>query len=145
MLDVFSFCLSIFWRWTTVASLHFDLTAFVAVWMTLCVFKVVLRWCQPTAEELRQHLLSQGDTQTHWGARTDFSIQLETWRKDDVCAESDTTRLFPHSLLKVCVFSALIKNLEAGPGPIFSVHKCDVETSGLQCTNTGNEYRVDIK
>ena len=64
-------------------------------------------------------------------------------------------------LLKVESFSVLIENpvlrggsmsmicdiatgLEANPGPIFNFHKCDVETWGLQCTNTENELYSEV-
>ena len=30
-------------------------------------------------------------------------------------------------------------SFEANSGPIFNLHKCDVEAWGLQCTNTENE------
>ena len=38
----------------------------------------------------------------------------------------------------------IITSLEANPGPIFNLHKCDMETWSLQCTNTENGLYSEV-
>ena len=41
-------------------------------------------------------------------------------------------------ILKGRPMSDITTSLEVNPGPVFNLHKCDVETHSLQCTNTEN-------
>lgn len=142
LVDIFGFCLTLTLNCCCIP-------AFWSDWVCSCVNDPLCiqgrAQVMPTHSRGTASALAQPGRHTNTYARTQTSPSSLKRGGRMMYVPSLTLRGCFHIHCWKCVFSALIKNLEAGPGPIFGVHKCDVETSGLQCTNTGNEHRVEIK